>query len=435
MISAYFILASSLKHRDRAAIISSLTHMRDAYKDEGQRGLEREAAVQISRQGKDAHVIRLLSRDGRKLLEMRTATWNGFNLNRAVPIVPPKTLRWTVIPGIRDEQVMELASRRLSNGDILQVGNSDAAREDVLERFRWILAAIFLPAILLGFIGGFFIARRALRPVRDLIQTLEAVKSGAIGARAPDRPASGELAELAGIFNTMMERIESLVRGMKSALDNVAHDLRTPMTRLRAIAELPLRSEPGVFDYREVLADCVEESDNVLAMLDTLMDISEAETGTMTLKLESVDMHELLGQAVEAYRYAAEEKGIRINADDAAANVRVLCDRGRMRRVVANLLDNAVKYTPAGGLITVDVAEKNGFAIFRVSDTGIGIPADDLPKIWDRLYRGGTSRSQRGLGLGLSLVKAIVDAHGGDVSVASTSGSGSCFTLRLKITS
>ncbi|MDE1977385.1 MAG: HAMP domain-containing protein, partial [Elusimicrobia bacterium] len=267
MSAAYFLLASSLRRRDRSAIVSSLAHMRDEYNDEGLRGIEREAAVQISRQGKDAHVIRLLSRNGRELLKMRTASWNGFDLQKAIPAIPRSTLSWNVLPGTRDGQIMELASWRLSNGDIIQVGNSDAAREDVLDRFRWILAAVFLPAVLLGFIGGFLIARRALQPVQDLIQTLEAVKSGTMGARAPDRCAGGELADLTGIFNTMMERIESLVRGMKNALDNVAHDLRTPMTRLRAVAELPLRSEAGGSDCREALADCVEESDKVLAML------------------------------------------------------------------------------------------------------------------------------------------------------------------------
>ena len=434
MGAAYFFLATSLRQRDRAAIISSMTHMRDEYRDEGIPGLEREAAVQISRQGKDAHLIRLLSRNGRELLKMRTASRNGFNLEKAFPAVPRNALRWLALPGTRDGQIMELASWRLSNGDILQVGNSDAAREDVLERFRWILAAVFLPAVLLGFIGGFLIARRALSPVRDLIETLEAVESGAMGVRAPLRHTGDELQELTELFNGMMGRIETLVSGMKNALDNVAHDLRTPMTRLRAVAELPLRSEAGTSDCREALADCIEESDKVLGMLDTLMDISEAETGTIALALEPVDVSEFLREAHEAYHYAAEEKGLRVEVA-AEKNIRVLCDRSRMRRVISNLLDNAVKYTPSGGEIRLTAAREGTLAAITVRDTGVGIPPQDMPRIWERLYRSEAGRSQRGLGLGLSLVKAIVQAHDGSVDVSSSPGAGSRFTVRLKLAS
>jgi len=365
---------------------------------------------------------------------MRTASWNGFNLEKAFPAVPRNALRWLALPGTRDGQIMELASWRLSNGDILQVGNSDAAREDVLERFRWILAAVFLPAVLLGFIGGFLIARRALSPVRDLIETLEAVESGAMGVRAPLRHTGDELQELTELFNGMMGRIETLVSGMKNALDNVAHDLRTPMTRLRAVAELPLRSEAGTPDCREALADCIEESDKVLGMLDTLMDISEAETGTIALALEPVDVSEFLREAHEAYRYAAEEKGLRVEVA-AEKNIRVLCDRSRMRRVISNLLDNAVKYTPSGGEIRLTAAREGTLAAITVRDTGVGIPPQDMPRIWERLYRSEAGRSQRGLGLGLSLVKAIVQAHDGSVDVSSSPGAGSRFTVRLKLAS
>jgi signal transduction histidine kinase len=181
---------------------------------------------------------------------------------------------------------------------------------------------------------------------------------------------------------------------------------------------------------REALADCLEESDRVVAMLNTLMDISEAETGTMALRREPTNLTDLVRQTVEMYEDLADERGVTIESA-AAPELVADVDRNRLRQVLANLLDNAVKYTPPGGRVEIRAGREGGTVVVQVKDTGAGIPPDELPRIWDRLYRGDKSRSTRGLGLGLSLVRAIVRAHGGDVSVESAPGQGSEFVIRL----
>jgi signal transduction histidine kinase len=160
------------------------------------------------------------------------------------------------------------------------------------------------------------------------------------------------------------------------------------------------------------------------------MDISEAETGTMRLRRETTDIADLVRQTVELYEDVAEDKSVRIDTE-IEGNVRANVDRNRMRQVLANLLDNAVKYTPAGGRVEMGARPEAGGVRITVADTGAGISAEELPRIWDRLYRGDKSRTERGLGLGLSLVRAIVEAHGGRVSVSSTPGEGSRFELLL----
>ncbi len=201
------------------------------------------------------------------------------------------------------------------------------------------------------------------------------------------------------------------------------------MTRLRGMAEGALASEdPAVL--RDALGACLEESDRVIEMLSTLMDISEAETGTMALRREPVDLGELVRQTVDLYEDLAEDKHLTMTAA-ADEGLVVPVNRNRMRQVLANLVDNAVKYTPADGEIRIAARRDGPGALISVSDTGTGIPADELPRIWERLYRGDKSRSERGLGLGLTLVKAIIEAHGGTVAVESAPGQGTRFDLRL----
>jgi signal transduction histidine kinase len=202
------------------------------------------------------------------------------------------------------------------------------------------------------------------------------------------------------------------------------------MTHLRGSAELALAGPADLDRYREALADCVEEADRVLVMLTTLMDISEAESGAIELHREMVPLAEVVERAVDLYHETAEAKGVLLEVrkqGDVVASV----DRLRLEQVAANLLDNAIKYTPSGGRVEISVSRDGARAVLRVSDTGIGIPPAELPRIWERLFRGDQSRASRGLGLGLSLVKAIVEAHGGTVSVESTPGHGSTFSVNL----
>jgi len=330
-----------------------------------------------------------------------------------------------------DPARMETASLRLLDGTLVQVGKSTEAREDILSRFRAVLGVVTLSIVVIALTGGWVATQSALRPIRQLTTAVRRViTTGHIDERVPTGPHDDDIDELTRLFNEMLEKIESLVTGMRGALDNVSHDLRTPLTRLRGVAEMALAGQPNPERYREALADAVEESDRVLVMLNTLMDISEAESGAMPLHCEPVRLSDIAERSVELYREVAEAKDVTLDVT-ASGEVVVSADRVRLEQVAANLVDNAVKYTPTGGHVSVEVLPEGSRGLLRVRDSGAGIPADELPHIWDRLFRGDVSRAERGLGLGLSLVKAIVEAHRGTVTVESELGRGSMFTVAL----
>jgi signal transduction histidine kinase len=269
-----------------------------------------------------------------------------------------------------------------------------------------------------------------LEPIHRLIAAVGRItRTGTTETRVPVGTSGDAIDELSALFNQMLDRISTLIDGMGSALDNVAHDLRTPMTRLRGLAERALESGDATAQ-REALATCLEESDRILAMLDTLMDISEAETGTMRLSLVDVSLDALIAEVVAVFEDVTEDKSITVTTS-VEPGLTVRADRDRLRQVLANLIDNAIKYTPAGGRVNIHARRDGSVVHIDVADNGPGIAAHDVPRIWERLYRGDQSRAERGLGLGLSLVRAIVSAHGGTVEVDTAPGRGATFTVTL----
>src|SRR4051812_2424834 len=426
----YVLLAASLRQYDRETIQTTIVQFANAYARGGVQALAREInTVQLASEPGPLFVRTVGARQDVVFLSMPEA-WREFDLSQlATPALSGEQTWATLRTGSGDDE-LEVASVRLPDGTLFQVGKSTARREELLRRFRGVLFVDLVSLLGTALAGGALLTWSALQPVRTLSDTIrEIMRTGRTDRRVPAADTSDVLGELSALVNAMLDRIHAVVAGMRGALDNVGHDLRTPMARLRATAESALAStDPATL--REALADCLEESDRVIAMLNTLMDISEAETGTMALRREPTNLADLVRQSVDLYEDLAEQRGLTIEStsDD---ELMISVDRNRMRQVVANLLDNAVKYTPPGGAIRIEAHRQEPDAVLSVSDTGAGIPADELPRIWDRLYRGDKSRSERGLGLGLSLVKAIVEAHGGRVAVVSSPGSGSRFDLTL----
>lgn len=427
---AYLLLARALEVRDHQVIESMLTRYASGFQRAGFPGLQRLIDEDNGEGRHEQMLVRVLIGDEIAYYS-EPGDWTPWDPSQ---LDQPETRRsgWSRIPQTANA-VLEVGTVTLGDDVAIQVGRTSLVRAELLEYFRQRAFQFGGLVALIAIAGGVLVTYAGLAPLRSLENTVRAIlATGRFDARVTVTPGRRDsLDALGGQINVMLERIQTLLGGMRGALDNVAHDLRTPLTRFRNVAEHALLSEDPVA-IREGLGRALEEADRVNATLNALIDVSEAETGTMRLAAESLDLKTVVDEAVSLYADEADEKKIALDVK-LPQGLTLTGDRTRLRQVFANLIENAVKYTNEGGRVEISATSDDTWIRVAVQDTGIGISAADAPLVWDRLYRADASRAARGLGLGLSLVKAIVGAHGGRVELVSTPGKGSTFTVVLPL--
>jgi signal transduction histidine kinase len=423
----YGLLATQLEARDHDIIQSTLREYATRYQAGGLPALARAIEIEQRSGTREPLFVRVVGPFEDVLLYSLPETWGAFDVSE-LPGGPNEI--WSQVRARDRNAILEVATINVGGGSVIQVGKTSEARDQLLSNFRSVLMLGAGAALVIGIVGGVFLTRSTLKPLRDLRDAVRRIlHTGQTDDRVPVYGTEDTVDELSTLFNAMLARITTLIHGMRNALDHVAHDLRTPLTRMRVTAESALASnDPAT--YREALSDCLEESERVSSMLTTLMDISEAETGTMKLNVVPIELAKLIGEVTDLYEDTADDAGVTVNAN-VPADLIVNADRDRLRQTIANLVDNAIKYTRHGGRVDITAMTDADSTVIRVADTGPGISEQDLPRIFDRLYRGDQSRATRGLGLGLSLVRAYVEAQGGTVTVDSKPGNGATFTIRL----
>lgn len=325
-----------------------------------------------------------------------------------------------------------VVTARIGPSLLLQVGETLEDAEEYLEIFRELLMILIAGFIVISAAIGWYLARRSLAGMGEVTQAAEDIANGNYDRRVEIAGHFREVQRLGATFNAMLDRIQDLLRSMQQINDNIAHDLRSPLARIRGIAEMTIVKTKDMEGYKEMAVSTIEECDTLIDMINTMLDITEIEAGVGAAKVEVFDLNILVSEACELFHPLAAAKSIDLQSN-VNGPLEFKGDRKRMQRVVTNLLENAIKYTPEHGLVAIDAVSENGRLRIDVKDTGSGIAEQELPLIFQRFYRCDQSRSQSGVGLGLSLVKAYTESMNGEIHVQSVPDQGSLFSLRFTI--
>lgn len=346
------------------------------------------------------------------------------------PLPPPYPLMKTVRVG---EQHYRIAAVRSPTVEIV-VGYPLTEIEQTLAELFMTLK-VGLPLVLIvAVLGGYWLARYSLRQVDVLTRAAQEITAHHLSVRLPMPPVNDEIARLTATLNDMIARLEQSFQQIQQFTSDASHELRTPLAILIGELELMLRRQHTTEEYQTAIASALEEVMRLSKVVEGLLELSRAESGQVSIETELVNFSDLVTEVCQDFSFLAEERSIALECN-IQPFIQILGDRTRLRQVLINLLDNALKYTPAGGTVRVELRLEQPMVYLNVSDTGIGIPSEDLPYIFDRFYRVDKARSRKigGVGLGLAIVRWIVEAHGGTITADSSEGVGTTFRVQLPI--
>lgn len=377
---------------------------------------------------------RIFNYNGKVLTSTDMSTWGNVDMHETISELKKSDTGYaakTIVLSESDRKARILTAP-ISPSTLIQIGESFEETEEYLEIFRNLLFVLITILIVIAVFSGWLLAKRALMDMSEVTRAAEDITNGNYERRVRINGRFMEIERLGATFNVMLDRIQNLLQSMQQINDNIAHDLRSPLARIRGIAEMTIVKDKSIDDYKEMAISTIEECDTLIDMINTMLDITESEAGVTAAKVESFDLTTLMTEACELFGPVAEEKDIQLDLDLPDA-LPFVGDKKRMQRIVTNLLENAIKYTPKNGTVVVSAANDSGKLNIDFKDTGIGISENDLPNIFNRFYRCDHSRAQGGVGLGLSLVKTYTESMRGNIRVKSVPNKGSVFSLSFSV--
>lgn len=428
----YVLIVQAIDQRTDADLLAHAKRLSQIHSLEGVEMLQRAAMLQTQAAGERTMFFRLLYPSGLVFSSSSMLYWGNIGIDRdAVNAVFTGRTHTYMTQELPDRPFnARVLYMRIGHTIILQLGSSLENEYQLLQTFVRIFLVTMAGLLVLAVGVGWFMARRALSGVESVTRTAQQISEKDLDTRVPVHYGHDEIDRLAITFNQMLDRIRMVVGGMRQMNDNIAHDLRSPITRIRGLAEVTLTHEHDVEAYAHMAASTIEECDRLLAMINTMLAIARTEADAGQEAFQPVDMARLVQAACDLFNPLAEDKQIALRCS-ATAPCLVNGDESMLQRMLANLIDNAIKYTPDGGHVRVAAGVQTDAVHIVVQDSGVGISPTDQERVFARFFRGDQSRCQPGSGLGLSLAQAIAHAHDGRISLQSTPGKGTAFTIHL----
>jgi heavy metal sensor kinase len=430
----YVLITTNLKQRLDSRLSDKISEFEAIYNLQGLEDVKSAALIESQAAGEKKIFFRLLYASGVAFSSSNMSYWQeiGINRNAVGQLVEGRSRVYETLTLAGRPDRVRIVYGIIGRGVVAQLGYSMENDTAFIAIFKKIFLITMSALILTAVLVGWFMARRALSGVEAVTRTAKQISESDLSRRVPIMSRHEEIDRLAVTFNQMLDRIEKLVVGIREMGDNIAHDLKSPLARIRGMAEISISGSSCGGDDVTLAGSTIEECDRLLDMINTMLMISKSDAGAGDVNMELVNMADVVRGAVTLFAPLAEDKGVSLTCS-ISEPLMVNGDLKMLQRAIANLMDNAIKYTPAPGIIDIRGSRDNdtGRITVSIKDSGIGSDPEDLPKIFNRFFRCDQSRATGGSGLGLSLARAIAHVHGGEIHVESTRGYGSLFTFDL----